>query len=154
MTRKIKKKEHENHSLQRQVSHSANFDLRPFWREYLKLEKSIWCKLNFFRFLTQISAAKELIWERYEFSKTTHKFCQQTGFKKKQVQLTSKASKPTWKLFIRMEKGLYLGNLTSLSPKPKLEDFMQDYFFFLFRKIVIVLLKCRLFILKKTIFIF
>jgi hypothetical protein len=26
-------------------------------------------------------------------------------------------------------KGLYLGNLTSLSSKSKLEDFMQDYFF-------------------------
>ena len=28
------------------------------------------------------------------------------------------------------EKGLYLGKLTSLSLKSKLEDFMQDYFFF------------------------
>jgi len=27
------------------------------------------------------------------------------------------------------EKGIYLGKLTSLSPKSKLEDFMQDYFF-------------------------
>jgi len=50
-------------------------------------------------------------------------------------------------------KGLYLGNLTSLSPKSKLEDFRQDYFFF-FRKIVIVLLKCRLSTLKRIIFIF
>jgi hypothetical protein len=27
-------------------------------------------------------------------------------------------------------KGLYLSKLTSLSPKSKLEDFMQDYFVF------------------------
>jgi hypothetical protein len=52
------------------------------------------------------------------------------------------------------EKGLYLGNLTSLSPNSKLEDFMQDYFFLLFRKIVIVLLKCKLSTLKMIIFIF
>jgi hypothetical protein len=50
-------------------------------------------------------------------------------------------------------KGLYLGNVTSLSSNSKLEDFMQDYFFF-FRKIVIVLLKCRLFTLEMTIFIY
>jgi hypothetical protein len=31
-------------------------------------------------------------------------------------------------------KGLYLKNLTSLSPKSKLEDFMQDYFFFFLGK--------------------
>jgi len=49
-------------------------------------------------------------------------------------------------------KDLYLRNLTSLSPKSKLEDFMQDYIFF--RKIVVVLLKCRLFILERTIIIF
>jgi hypothetical protein len=33
-----------------------------------------------------------------------------------------------------MEKGLYLGKLTSLSPKSKLEDFMQDYFSFFIGK--------------------
>jgi hypothetical protein len=36
-------------------------------------------------------------------------------------------------------KGLYLGNLTSLSPKS-----------FFFRNVVIVLLKCRLSILERT----
>jgi len=30
----------------------------------------------------------------------------------------------TWQLFLRMEKGLYLGKLTSLSPKSKFEDFI------------------------------
>jgi len=48
-------------------------------------------------------------------------------------------------------KGLYLGNLTSLSSKSKLEDFIQDYFFW---KIVIVLLKYRLSTLERTTFIF
>jgi hypothetical protein len=38
-----------------------------------------------------MSAEKELIWERYEFSKMTHEFCQQTGFLKKQVQSTSQS---------------------------------------------------------------
>jgi hypothetical protein len=31
-------------------------------------------------------------------------------------------------------KGLYLGNLTSLSPNSKFEDFMQDYFSFFLEK--------------------
>jgi hypothetical protein len=41
MARKIKKKEDGNHNLQIQVSHFANFDLRPFQLDYLELEKSI-----------------------------------------------------------------------------------------------------------------
>jgi hypothetical protein len=32
------------------------------------------------------------------------------------------------------EKGLYLGNVTSLCPNSKLEDFIQDYFFFFLEK--------------------
>jgi hypothetical protein len=31
-------------------------------------------------------------------------------------------------------KHFYFGNLTSLSPKLKLEDFIQDYFFFFLEK--------------------
>jgi len=31
-------------------------------------------------------------------------------------------------------KSFYFGNLTSLSPKLKLEDFIQDYFFFFLEK--------------------
>ena len=42
---------HGNHSLQRQVLYSANFDFRPFRVECLELEKSIWSKLDFFGFL-------------------------------------------------------------------------------------------------------
>jgi hypothetical protein len=38
---------------------------------------------------------KKSSYERDDFVKTTYKSCQQTGFVKKQVQLTSKASKPT-----------------------------------------------------------
>jgi hypothetical protein len=43
MARKRKKKEKDdrNHSLQRQVSHSASFDFWSFQLEYLELEKSI-----------------------------------------------------------------------------------------------------------------
>jgi hypothetical protein len=37
----------------------------------------------------------------------------------------------------------YFSNLALLSPKSKLEDFMQGYFSF-FRKIVIEMLKCKL----------
>jgi len=54
MARKIKKKkEHGNHSLQSQISYFADVDLRPFRLEYLELQKSIWCKLYFFGFLTR-----------------------------------------------------------------------------------------------------
>jgi len=35
----------------------------------------------------QISAKKDLIWGRYDFSKMTNEFFQQTGFVKKQVQI-------------------------------------------------------------------
>jgi hypothetical protein len=80
MARKIKKKKDWNRSLQSQVSYSASFDHRPFWLEYLGLETSIWCKLNFVRFLTQRPinlpnfskqrAHMKEIW----FSKTTYKF--------------------------------------------------------------------------------
>jgi hypothetical protein len=51
-------------------------------------------------------------------------------------------------------KGIYVHNLTSLSPKSKLEDFMEVYFFLFFRKIVIILLKCRLSTLERTICFF
>jgi hypothetical protein len=50
-------------------------------------------------------------------------------------KLHPKASKPT-------SKSLF-GNLAPLSQKSKLEDFMQDYFFF-FKKIIIVTLKYKL----------
>jgi hypothetical protein len=36
----------------------------------------------------QISAKKDIIWGRYDFSKMTNEFCQQTGFVKKRVQIT------------------------------------------------------------------
>ena len=44
---------HGNHILQNQISHSASVDLWSFKIQYLELQKSIWCKLTFFRFLTQ-----------------------------------------------------------------------------------------------------
>jgi hypothetical protein len=43
---------------------------------------------------------KELIWERYDFSKMTHEFCQQTGFVKKQVQSTSQSIQTVIQVFI------------------------------------------------------
>ena len=44
---------HGNHILQNQISHSASVDLWSFKIQYLELQKSNWCKLNCFRFLTQ-----------------------------------------------------------------------------------------------------
>jgi hypothetical protein len=41
---------------------------------------------------------------------------------KKQVQLTSQAFKPTWQLFLCMEK-VFIWAIS------KLEDFIQDYLF-------------------------
>jgi hypothetical protein len=41
----------------------------------------------------QISAKNDVIWGRYEFSKMTTEFCQQTGFVKKQIQITSQSIK-------------------------------------------------------------
>jgi len=40
MERKIKKKDHENHSLQSQISHSGSVDLQTVRVEYLELQKS------------------------------------------------------------------------------------------------------------------
>ena len=40
-------------TFQSQISQSASIDLCPFRLEYLELQKSNWCKLNFFGFLTQ-----------------------------------------------------------------------------------------------------
>jgi len=74
----------------------------------------------------QISAKKDVIWGRYDFSKMTTEFCKQTSFVKKRVQITSKASKLTSKFLFQQVS----------SSKSNLEDFMHDYFFF-FRKIVI-----------------
>jgi len=48
-----KKKKDGNRSLQKQVLHSAHFELRAFRLEYLELKKFIWCKLNCFEFLIQ-----------------------------------------------------------------------------------------------------
>jgi hypothetical protein len=91
ISRKIKREKHGNHSLQRQISYSARF-------EYLELQKSIWCKLNFFFYswledlsAYQILEEKDLICERYEFSKITLEFSQKTSFVKKQVQSTSQS---------------------------------------------------------------
>ena len=44
---------HGNHILQNQISHSASVDLWSFKIQYLELQKSNWCQLNFVRFLTQ-----------------------------------------------------------------------------------------------------
>jgi hypothetical protein len=41
----------------------------------------------------QILAKNDVIWGRYEFSKMTAEFCQQTGFVKKQIQITSRSIK-------------------------------------------------------------
>jgi len=38
--------------------------------------------------MQQISTKKNVIWGRYDFSKMTTEFCQQTGFVKKRVQIT------------------------------------------------------------------
>jgi hypothetical protein len=93
-----KKKEYGNLSLQSQISHSANVDFQPFWLKYLELQKSIWCNLilldSWLKDLLayQIALEKELIWERYDFSKMTYEFCQQTGFMKNKFKLRPKAS--------------------------------------------------------------
>jgi hypothetical protein len=39
----------------------------------------------------QISAKNNVKWGRYDFSKMTTKFCQQTGFMKKRIQITSRS---------------------------------------------------------------
>jgi len=44
-----------NRNFQSQISQSASVDLLPFRLEYLELQKSNWCKLNMFGFLTQSS---------------------------------------------------------------------------------------------------
>jgi hypothetical protein len=41
----------------------------------------------------QISAQNNVIWGRYKFSKMTTEFCQQTGFVKKRIQITSRSIK-------------------------------------------------------------
>jgi hypothetical protein len=41
---------------------------------------------------------------------------------------------PNMEIISSYGKGIYLGNLTYLSPKSKLEDFMQDYFSFFLGK--------------------
>jgi hypothetical protein len=48
----------------------------------------------------QMSVEKELIWERYDFSKMTYEFCQQTGFVKKEVQITSQSIQTDIQVFI------------------------------------------------------
>ena len=47
-----------------------------------------------------ILVEKELIWERYNFSKMTHEFCQQTCFVKKQVQIISQSIQTNIQVFI------------------------------------------------------
>jgi len=39
----------------------------------------------------QMSAKNNVIWGRYVFSKMTTKLCQQTGFMKKRIQITSRS---------------------------------------------------------------
>jgi len=48
----------------------------------------------------QMSAEKELILEIYDFSKMTYEFYQQTGFVKKQVQITSQNIQTDIQVFI------------------------------------------------------
>jgi hypothetical protein len=105
--RKIKKrKSMEIIAFKVKISQSASVDLCPFRLEYLELPKSIWCKLNFLdswlKDLStfQISSKNKLIWGRYDFSKMTNKFCQQTSFVKKQVQITSRSIQTDIQVFI------------------------------------------------------
>jgi len=55
----------------------------------------------------QVSSKKDVILGRYDFSKITTKFCQQTGLVKKRVQITFRSIKPTSKF--------YFSNLAPLS---------------------------------------
>jgi len=48
----------------------------------------------------QMFVENKLIWERYDFSKMTHEFCQQTRFVKKQVQITSQSIQTDIQVFI------------------------------------------------------
>jgi flavodoxin len=48
----------------------------------------------------QISVKNKLIWERYDFFKMTYKFCQHTGFMKKQVQIASQSIQTDIQVFI------------------------------------------------------
>jgi hypothetical protein len=48
----------------------------------------------------QISAKKDLICERYEFSKMKNEFCQQIGFVKKQVQIMCRSIQTNIQVFI------------------------------------------------------
>jgi hypothetical protein len=118
--------------------------IRPFRLEYLELEKSIWYKLNCFGFLTRrptslpsfnrkkSSYEGDMIFLRRLINSTSR----QVLWKNKSNLLPKRSNR---------HPNIYLGNLTSLSSNSKLEDFMQDYFFFfLYRKIVIALLKCKL----------
>ena len=120
--------------------------IRPFRLEYLELEKSIWYKLNCFGFLTRrptslpsFSRKKSSYEGNMIFFKTTHKFYQQTSFVKKQVQFTSQTFKPTSKYLF--------GKFNFSKFKFKAWRFYARLFlFFLYRKIVIALLKCKLYI--------
>jgi hypothetical protein len=49
---------------------------------------------------TKVQQKKKLIWERYDLSKMTHEFCQQIGFVKKQVQITSQSIQIDIQVFI------------------------------------------------------
>jgi len=48
----------------------------------------------------QSSAKNDLIWVRDDFSKMTNELCQQTGFVKKQVQITSRSIQTNIQVFI------------------------------------------------------
>jgi hypothetical protein len=63
----------------------------------------------------------DVIWGRYDFSKMTTEFCQQTSFVRNESKWRSEASKPTSKFLFQQ----------FISSKSKLEDFMQGYFSFL-----------------------
>jgi len=47
-----------------------------------------------------MSVEKELIWERYEFLKMSHEFYHQTGFMKKQVEITFQGIQTDIQVFV------------------------------------------------------
>jgi len=124
-----KEKEHGDRSLQRQISHSASVDLWPFWLEYLELKKFIWCKLNFVGFLTwrpiiitNVSRKRAHMREIWVFKDVTWILLPNRFYEETSRNYVPRH--PNW------HPSLCFSNLAHLNQKSKLEDFMQNYFFF------------------------
>jgi len=137
----------------------CQFYLQPFWFEYLELEKFVWWKVNCFGFLTQKlinlpnfirkgAHMRDIIFLRQPINSATRQVLWRNKF-----NLLPKHPNRHDNYFFVWKRSLF-GQIDFTKSKVKTWRFYARLFFFLYRKVVIIILKYKLSTLEGILFFF